>query len=58
MANHKIRDTALFDKIIAAISKNGPLSLDTLSVMPLAILIMDITKQETLLGRLGFYNRT
>ena len=29
MANHKIKDTALFDKIVAAISKNGPLSLDT-----------------------------
>ena len=29
MANHRIKDTALFDKIVAAISKNGPLSLDT-----------------------------
>ncbi len=27
MANHRVRDTALFDKIVAAISKNGPLSL-------------------------------
>ena len=29
MANYRIKDTALFDKIVAAISKNGPLSLDT-----------------------------
>ena len=28
MATHRIKDTALFDKIVAAISKNGPLSLD------------------------------
>jgi NADH dehydrogenase [ubiquinone] 1 alpha subcomplex assembly factor 7 len=27
MANHRVRDTALFDKIVASISKNGPLSL-------------------------------
>ena len=29
MANHRIKDTALFDKIVATISKNGPLSLAT-----------------------------
>ena len=27
MANHRVKDTALFDKIAATISKNGPLSL-------------------------------
>ncbi len=27
MANHRVKDTALFDKIVATISKNGPLSL-------------------------------
>ncbi len=29
MANDKVKDSALFDKIVANISKNGPLSLDS-----------------------------